>query len=198
MSPYHDHIRFVNALKNGEAAAYDFLVKQYHQRLCVYAYGLVHDHAQAEDIVQNIYLKVWKQRQKLRADLNIKHFLYKAVYNEFINQYKKQKSVIELEKKYMSTLESVMEEDEKMLLKLIPLVWKEIQHLPPKCREVFMLSKKDGLTNMEIADHLNVSVKAVESQITRAFNIIRKKLGDQANTILYLLFGHQTGYPSLQ
>ncbi|WP_461533737.1 RNA polymerase sigma factor [Sinomicrobium sp.] len=194
MSQYYNHTQFVNALKNGENEAYDFLVKQYHQRLCVYAYGLVHDYSQAEDIVQNIYLKVWKQRQKLRADLNLKHFLYKAVYNEFINQYKKQRTVIELEKKYIDTLKTIIEEDEKALLNLIPLVWKAVQDLPPKCKEVFILSKKDGLTNVEIADHLNVTTKAVESQITKAFNIIRKKLGDKANNVFYILFGYRTGY----
>ena len=65
----------------------------------------------------------------------------------------------------------------------------EIENLPPKCKQTFLLSKKDGLTNIEIAEYLNVSVKSVEAHITKAYSIIRKKVGDKMNGVLFLLFG---------
>jgi RNA polymerase sigma-70 factor (ECF subfamily) len=71
----------------------------------------------------------------------------------------------------------------------------EIENLPPKCKQTFLLSKQEGLTNMEIAEYLNVSIKSVEAHITKAFSILRKKVGDKMNGILFLLFGiNSTNY----
>lgn len=63
----------------------------------------------------------------------------------------------------------------KIFKKLLKAVKKVVQRLPPKCKKIFELSKKEGLTNIEIAEHLNLSIKAVEAQITKAFSTIRKK-----------------------
>ena len=70
------------------------------------------------------------------------------------------------------------------LKKLIEFVKVEIQQLPPKCKQTFLLSKQDGLTNIEIAEYLNVSIKNVEAHMTKAFSIIRKKCGDKIHGIL--------------
>ncbi len=65
----------------------------------------------------------------------------------------------------------------------------EIQNLPPKCKQTFLLSKQEGLTNVEIAEYLNVSIKSVEAHITKVFSILRKSIGDKMHGILFLLFG---------
>ncbi|HAT75662.1 MAG TPA: RNA polymerase sigma-70 factor, partial [Flavobacterium sp.] len=54
---------------------------------------------------------------------------------------------------------------------------------PPKCKQTFILSRQDGLTNIEIAEFLNVSIKSVEAHITKAFSILRKTVGDKMNSI---------------
>ena len=69
------------------------------------------------------------------------------------------------------------------------IVKKEIDKLPPKCKQTFLLSKKEGLTNIEIAEYLNVSIKSVEAHITKAFSILRKSIGNKVEGILFLLFG---------
>jgi RNA polymerase sigma-70 factor (family 1) len=166
------------------------LVNNYHHRLCVYAFTLSNDHDLSEDIVQNVFMSVWKNKHKLKDDFTIKSYLYKSVYNEFIDQYRKQKSVLALEKKHIDALSTIVEqEDESSLEQLINHVKKEIENLPPKCKQTFLLSKQDGLTNIEIAEYLNVSIKSVEAHITKAFSILRKNVGDRTNGILFLLFG---------
>ena len=120
----------------------------------------------------------------------IKSYLYKSVYNEFIDQYRKNKKVLVLDKKYIDALTYIVEEeDEKSLEKLIYIVKKEIDKLPPKCKQTFLLSKEEGLTNLEIAEYLNVSIKSVEAHITKAFCTLRIALGDKTEGILFLLFG---------
>ncbi|SFZ92260.1 RNA polymerase sigma-70 factor, ECF subfamily [Flaviramulus basaltis] len=182
-------IAFIKALKQGESKAYTFLVDSYHHKLCIYAYGLTNDHDLSEDIVQNVFIKVWKHRLKLKDDFAVKGYLYKSVYNEFIDQYRKQKPVISLEKKYIDALSIIVEDEmDNSLVKLIAMVKQEIEKLPPKCKQTFLLSKKEGLTNIEIAEYLNVSIKSVEAHITKAFSILRKSTGDKMNGILFLLF----------
>ena len=180
----------INALKKGDSKAYTFLVNNYHHKLCMYAFSLTNNHDLSEDIVQNVFMGIWKQRQKLKDDFVVKSYLYRSVYNEFIDQYRKQKSVLALEKKYIDALSTIVEqEDESSLERLINLVKQEIENLPPKCKRTFLLSKQEGLTNIEIAEYLNVSIKSVEALITKAFSLLREKVGDKMNGILFLIFG---------
>lgn len=186
---YKSDIELIKALKKGELKAYNFLVNNYHHRLCIYAYGLTNDHYLSEDIVQNIFVYVWKNRLKLKDSFSVKNYLYKSVYNEFIDQYRKKKAVLALEKKYFDALNKITEdEDQNSLDKLISIVKYEIENLPPKCKRTFLLSKQEGLTNTEIAEYLNVSIKSVEAHITKAFFILKKKIGDKTNAILFLIF----------
>lgn len=183
----------INALKNGDAKAYTFLVNNYHHKLCVYAFSLTNDNDLSEDIVQNVFMAIWNKKHKLKEDFVIKSYLYKSVYNEFIDQYRKEKTLLVLEKKYFDALSSIVEdEDENSLEKLIKLVKQEIKNLPPKCKQTFLLSKQDGLTNIEIAEYLNISIKSVEAHITKAFFLLRKTVGEKVNGILFLLFGIKT------
>jgi len=107
----------INSLKKGEEKAYLFIVNKYHRKLHAYALSLSDDKAQAQDIVQNVFLKTWQFRKKLNAQYSIQSFLYKSIYNEFINTYKKDKSTMILQKKYYDFLyEEVESIDEKKYL----------------------------------------------------------------------------------
>tara|TARA_R110000868_G_scaffold193350_1_gene438190 strand:- start:21047 stop:21655 length:609 start_codon:yes stop_codon:yes gene_type:complete len=187
---FDDNAILIQNLVNGNEKAYMFLLDTYHRRLNAYALTLVSDQDQAKDIVQNVFLKTWKSRKKLKTQFSIQSFLYKAVYNEFINSYQKNKAMMLLQKKYLESLGEVVEEtDTNLLEQMITVVNNEIQNLPPKCQKVFILSKKEGLTNIEISEYLNVSIKTVEAQITKAFSILRERLGKKYEMIFILVFG---------
>ncbi|MEO8935072.1 MAG: sigma factor-like helix-turn-helix DNA-binding protein [Xanthomarina sp.] len=94
-----------------------------------------------------------------------------------------------MEKKYIDELTTVVEDNNQGALDhLILLVKREIQNLPPKCRETFLLSKEEGLSNIEIAEYKSISIKTVEAHITKAFSILRKKFGGKVEEFLFLLF----------
>lgn len=186
---YSDNTKLIQALKTGDPKAYTYLVNTYHHKLCVYAYSFTHDHNLSEDIVQNVFMRIWNKRDNLKDDFVINNLLYKSVYNEFIDQYRSQKSFYPLEKKYIDALNTIVEnEEEHSLERIIKLVKREIQNLPPKCKEIFLLSKEEGLTNIEIAEYKNVSIKSVEAHITKAFSILRNSLGEKADLYLFLMF----------
>lgn len=186
---YQNNDLLIEALRNGDESAYTYLIDTYHHKLCVYANSLVKNIYSAEDIVQNVFIKVWEQRTRLKTDHSLKSFLYKLAYNEFIDLYRKNQSLFSLEKSYHEALNGIVqEEDSESFQRVMNAVNKEIQNLPPKCKEVFILSKKEGLTNIEIAEHLDVSIKTVEAQITKAFSLLRSSLDEKIKSVLFLLF----------
>ena len=185
---FENNIFLAEQLRLGNSKAYDFLMDSLYKSLCSYAYTLTHDHGKAEDVVQNVFVEIWINRKKINPDFSVKNYLYKSVYNEFIDQYRKKKPVIYLEKKYLEAIDMVVEKEQENLDELIKLVDKEINNLPLKCKRIFLLNKKNGLTHVEISEHLNISIKTVEGHMTRAFKILGNKLEDKIKTIFFLLF----------
>lgn len=175
---FQDEEQLKKALSKGKKEAFHYVVEHYHQKLCVYALSLCQDENQAQDIVQNLLLKLWVQKDKIQHVKRLSSFLYKSTYNEFIDQYRQSKKVLPLEKKHMETLSTWLEnEKDEELEKLMDWVQREIDQLPTKCKHVFLLSKKEGLTNIEIAEYLQISVKSVEAHITNAYKIVKSKMG---------------------
>jgi RNA polymerase sigma-70 factor (family 1) len=186
---YSNNKILIEHLTKGDEKAFAYLMDTYHHRLCVYANSLCRDKDLAKDIAQNILVRIWEQRKKLKDSLSLKSYLYKSVYNEFIDQYRKKKTLLALEENYIKTLSILLkEEDTGELHKLIALVQQEIDSLPPKCKEIFIMGKQEGLTYAEIAEHLNISFRTVENQMSKAYLIIRKKLGDKTHAINILIF----------
>ena len=179
---------FVEKLKKGDYDAYTLLMNDYYKNLCGYANLFTKDPTKSEDIVQNVFVKLWVYRKNIDSNIPIKRYLQKSVYNEFIDQYRKNKSVISMEEKHLKAINIIIDDDSLNIEKLMIRVNKEIEKLPEKCKRVFILNKKEGLTHNEIAEYLQISKKTVEGHITRAFKILNRKLGNEIKSILFILF----------
>ncbi len=177
-------------LKAGHEQAYVYLVKTYHNSLFNYAFSLTKDRMMAQDIVQELFIYIWKRRKRLDNIYSLKNYLYKIAYHQFANEYRKSNTITALERSYMEAInEAVDDSNAELLKRKIAIVTNEIANLPKRCKETFLLSKKEGLTNIEIAEYLDISVKTVEGHMTKAFSILRKRVGEKLNTLLFLLFG---------
>lgn len=185
---FEDSVFLAEQLRSGDPKAYDFLMDSMYNKLCAYAYTLIRDHGNAEDIVQNVFVEVWTNRKNIDPNLSLTNYLYRSVYNGFIDQYRKNKPVIYLEKKYLEAMDLVVQNEQENLDELIKLVHLEIDRLPSKCKQIFLLNKKEGLTHIEISEYLDISLKTVEGHITRAFKILGEKLGEKTKPIFFLLF----------
>jgi len=185
---FKNNEKLIVRLKKGDRKAFGVLVETYHHKLCVYANSLCNDYALAEDIVQNTFIKVWERRKMLNENYSLNSYLYKLVYNEFIDQYRKNQAVMLIEKKYVEFLNVIIDENEDQdTRKLINLVMESIEELPSKCKKVFLMSKKEGLTNPEISEFMHISIKSVEGHITKAFKFIKKNVRDKMGSS-YVLF----------
>ncbi|WP_223551869.1 RNA polymerase sigma factor [Aestuariivivens sp. NBU2969] len=184
-----DTIILKNELQKGNHKALVFLMDKYHHSLCLYAYSLSNDYEGAKDIVQDVFVKLWEDREKVQSVKSMRSFLNRAVYNGFIDQWRKNKRMLSIEAKHFKALEELVEDERYDLTKQIELVNQAIESLPPKCKETFVLSRKEGLTNIEISEFMDVSIRTVETQINKAFKILRKTLKTKIEPILFLLLG---------
>lgn len=165
---------FVLLLKSGDESAFTELINKYNRRLFAYAISLSGDYSLAKDIVQDVFLKTYEYRKRLNPEFSIEGFLYRSVYNQFINVYHKNKSLLKVHDEYVRFLNQIIDESKDSEFdKLIKIVNESINNLPKRCKEIFVLSKKEGYTNLEISEILNISIKTVEAQITIAFKSIR-------------------------
>ncbi|SDE74022.1 RNA polymerase sigma-70 factor, ECF subfamily [Pricia antarctica] len=188
----NEDIELIERLTNGEEKAFIHLIDLYNRRLFGYALTLTNDHTLAEDILQNVFLNTWEKRKTLRITTSLQNYLFKSVFNQFINQYKKNRSTMVLEQKYFEALDkAVQKHDDISWEKVMTRITLEIENLPPRCKEVLLLSRKEGLTNIEISEYLKVSIKTVEAHLTKAFGVLRKKLGSEYQTFLLVFFGRK-------
>ncbi len=162
---------------------YKTLFYDWHNPLCNYAYRIVKDRNAAADIVQDVFVYLWEKRNDLDLTANIKSYLFQTTYHRSINYLKKSKVIPLSEEQYkmasQSEADSRFDQEADAFAKK-EQIFKSLRHLPPKCREVFVLSRQNGLTYTEIADNLGISKKTVENHMVKALSIIRSHLNKLA------------------
>ena len=161
----------------------DLMFQQYYRPLCLYATHYLHDVDEAEDVVQDCFVRLM-QRKMLPQ--NIKSFLYTSVRNACIDLLRRQSPIVA--DVSPSDLSGVIsdEQAQKSSFREAEL-WTAIEQLPDKCREIFLMSKRDGMTYREIAEELSLSEKTVEHQISKALKTLRGKKDDFFADFLYIL-----------
>ncbi|WP_339715266.1 RNA polymerase sigma-70 factor [uncultured Kriegella sp.] len=178
-------------IQRSESHALKILFDQHYRPLCIYALQFSQCLPDAEDIVQGVFIKLWAKREELAIKTSIKAYLYKSVYNSCMQNVRRDKklehSLIFLKHK---VLQDQTTEDDSILLEKIEKVKSLVDSLPDRCKEILLLSKKEGYKNKEIADKLGISVKTVESQIRIAFNKIRKGFGKNNDEIVLIICTH--------
>jgi RNA polymerase sigma-70 factor (family 1) len=157
--------------------AYKELFTSLYNYLFHFARTLVKSKESAEEIVSDVFIKVWEKRRELEKIDNLKVYLYVSTRNTAYNYLEKQKRnatapIVE----FSAALTSVYLDPEQLMISadMLALVQRAIDQLPPKCRTIFKLVKQDGLKYREVAEVLDISVKTVENQLAIALHKIGK------------------------
>ena len=169
--------------QEGNHAVFDYFFDRYYQGLCVYAYRILKSNSEAEDLVQDFFVRILEKRKNIFIDTSVKSYFLRSVHNRCLDNLAHQKVKMNHEQ---FRLKMMSEED----LHEYPLLDSELTHqielaiqkLPDGIRETFVLNRFEGFTYQQIATQENISVKTVEYRISKALTILRKDLGD------YLLF----------
>lgn len=177
--------------QGGKQAFFDYFFDKYYQGLCVYAYRMLKSKSEAEDIVEDFFVRMLENRKNIRIESSVKSYFIRSVHNRCLDYLAHQKVIASHE---IYQLKMMNEEDflEYPLIdtELKLQIEKAIQNLPDGIRETFILNRFEGLKYQQIADHENISVKTVEYRISKALNILRKELGDY---LLLLVFMSKLG-----
>ena len=140
--------------------------------LGMYALRITGDTGEAEDIVQEAFIRAWERISEGGEIADFKPFMYMSVRNGCVSLLRGRLRTVELEAMPEPTAEAVdtSERDAR--------VWRAIGALPERCREIFLMSKRDGLSNDEIASELGISLQTVKNQMSKAFARLRDELSD--------------------
>lgn len=166
-------------LSRGGDAAFEHLFKTYFKGLHGYACTLLRDTHLAEEIVQNVFVRLYEKSARVRIETTLEGYLYRSVYNECLNHRKHEKVRSVYRAHAARQPEQFSPEpgggthralEEKLR--------KALEELPEHCRTVFQLSRFEGLKYQEIARHLGISVKTVENQMGKALRIMRLRLAE--------------------
>jgi len=174
---YISETEWILALKEGDLVAFNHLFDRYGKRLYHFSIGYLKSAENAEEIVQEVFLRIWETRFELSAQKSIEAYLFTIARNGILNTIRKSKS----EQAYLNYTKinsgkSVLLDEELNFNELEEAYNQVIEQLSPRRKEIFLLSKAQSFSNVEIAKKMNISVKTVENQMTSAISEIRKNL----------------------
>lgn len=169
----------LSRLKEGDEKAFTAIYIRYNKMLYVLAYKYLKDSFRAEDIVQQVFLKLWEARSLFAGAINLRNYLYTSAKNLILNEIRdnfsdmeKNYAVIQNAPEFEDKLQSALEEKD-----LFQHFYKILAELPEQKRKVCLLKIRDNLSNQEVADKLHISVPTVKSHYSQAIKLLRDKMG---------------------
>ena len=175
-------------LKHGSKIAFETIFNQYYASLCLFASRMLNDDEKAEEIVQDLFVNLWSKRANIQVDSSLKHYLFRSVKNLCLNQLQHLKIREKYAQKAKENLELRYQENDYFIeVGLSRKIEESIESLPEKRKQIFKLSREEGLKYKEIAEQLNLSIKTVEAQMGLALKQLREKLKDYKDHFIGLV-----------
>jgi RNA polymerase sigma-70 factor (family 1) len=181
MAEKHDDHSLVQLLQKGNVAAFDSLFEGYSSKLYGFALKYFKNESDAEELVQEVFVKVWENRQTLKSELSFKSYLFTIALNQIRKHFNKKATSLH----YLESIQNDPElidqpsnqnDDYDSVLQQINNL---IEQMPPRRREIFMKSKLEGKSSKEIANELNISSGTVDNQVSEALRFIRTQIADK-------------------
>ena len=176
-------------LKEGDPDAFELVFEKYHRKVYTFALRNFRNKEDAEEAVQDVFYNLWKDRRKLEDVKEPEAWIFSIVLNIIRKHFRK----LATEKKYLNTVSGSLPENDSSTLAeveyrdLLEKTERIIENLPPRQRDIFLLSRKESMSNPEIAEKLGISVRTVDNQLSRAKTFIREAL-DNGNLVFLLFF----------
>lgn len=170
--------------KKGRNDPFNFFFEKYYQGLCVYAVKIIGSEQASKDIVQDFFIRLWENREKIEIGKSVKSYFVRSVHNRCLDYISHQniKASYKEHQLYFMSEEDIMEFP-LLDFELKQKIEEAIQKLPTGIRETFILSRFEELSYLQIAAKEKISVKTVEYRISKALIALRKDLSDY----LYIL-----------
>lgn len=170
----------VQRIRNGDETAFEQFFFEYYRQLCAFALKMTGSRELARDVVQEVFLRIWKGRVDWEIKESLKVYMYQAVRNQALNSVQKQKRRLETRNEFAEEIrysggatpgESLHDNN-----KLVRQIWELVREMPERRQFVFTLHRKHGLSYKEISEVMNISRKTVENHMGLALNELRERL----------------------
>ncbi len=177
--------KILNRIKIGDIKQFEIVFREYYEMLCQFAIKYVKNIEQSEEVVQDTFYNIWKNRNTLNITSSLKAYLFTAVRNNCLQVLRTRSLDIKYENYYKSHYvnESITPSDELNAKELSKVINKALNSLPERCREIFKMSRYEGLKYHEIAEKLSISIKTVEANMGKALKHFRSQLKEYAEVV---------------
>jgi len=163
-------------IQTGDIVVFEKIFREYYQYLCRQAYFILKDSDEAEEIVQETFVKIWNKREDISINTSIKNYLIQTIKNQCLNQIKHEQVRRNYAQDFVQTNNSSHEDQRFLADELQANIERAIDRLPTERKKIFLMSRKEGLKYQEIAQKLNISIKTVENQMGKALKHLREEL----------------------
>lgn len=162
-----DELFIFEKMAEGDQKAFRFFFDKYYEDLCHFINTYIHNPSIAEEIVQDIFIYFWENKETLTISYSVKSYLYQATKNRSLNFIRNEKRRSRIHDRILSDSKSESEPNDSYLdtEQLKQIISFSIQKLPPRCREIYSLCKEEHLTYKEVAEKMGISQKTVENQM---------------------------------
>lgn len=175
-----DEKGIIKKLREGDVLSFDTVYEKYHKRIYYFALGYLKNKEEAEEVLQEVFLSLWRSRGQIKEYYVFSHYLFRITFNAIHKSFRKQAS----ERKHIDTIikEFVPEDDSTNMdveyNSLIDAANRIIEKLPTRQKSIFQMSVNENLTNEQIAKKLKISKKTVDNLLSNARAFIKKSLID--------------------
>jgi RNA polymerase sigma-70 factor (family 1) len=189
MKQIENEVLLIRRFKNGDSKVFEILFEKHHRKLYSFLFRLMKSKEDAEEIVQDTFIKIWERRAEFEEGYPFESFLFKIAKNSFLNATRKKinRRVVEDNLYTFSDILENSTEDYIIFKETREMIDLVINSLPPKRKEIFILSKIEGLSRKEIAEKMGVSIITVDGQLLKANRHLREKLG-KYGLLLFIFF----------
>jgi len=169
----------IEGIKSGSESSFEKLFEQYYRLLSIFAFKYLNDLETSKEIVQDLFVHLYENRRKITITTSLRSYLYQSVRNRCLNHLRLE----QIKKAHLEQIARTSDptEDLEASIRETELehrIFLIIRELPERCRDIFTMSRVQGIKNNEIASQLNISIRTVETQISNALKALRKNLGD--------------------
>ena len=174
-------------IKKGDIQSFEALFRAYYEPLCRYAYTLVEDMNTAEEIVQELFYTLWKERQNLQIFTSVNGYLYRSVKNKSLQSLEQKRVRENYQKMYAenAVIETSTPQEELEYKELEQQIKETLAHLPERRQKIFYMHRTEGKKYNEIAQELHISVKTVEAEMSKVLRELRDKYNSLQNVNNY-------------
>ena len=166
-------LQLVEKIRNGDYKAFKVLFENYYSILCNFSLRYVGEHFQSDDIVQEVFIKIWENRKRLVIAGSVKSYLFAAVKNRSLNRLKSESIRLEHTRHFSGQRNELVDPLEIEQEEFRNYLFQCIEKLPPRCKEVFTESRFNGSKQEMIANSLDITLKTVKAQIGKALRLLK-------------------------